>query len=323
MDTKKSKYSLIIKLDNNTNILFNTIYGTADILSNDMKEKWASHVDVFSDEERKYLTKRGHLVLKEDELRLINEVQKRHISLKEKKSKFYIIFSYTCNLGCYYCFENNIETLSKLSFEKLDNVFKSIKKIIEFNKTADNEIVLFGGEPLLLENKGLIIKTFSFAKESNLKVSVITNGVNIEHFLKIFIDNKNIINSFSITIDGNKRTHDSRRTFKNGEPTYNKILEGINLLTSRGINVSIRMNIDPTNGKIIEQALDELIIKLTEKPRVYLSLVENPNCSKSCFAMYNYLEVTKLLYDLGYFDLAKEVNFNININSIKQIKYLL
>ncbi len=58
---------------------------------------------------------------------------------------------------------------------------------------------------------------------------------------------RNKLSKLIITIDGTKDVHDSRRMYKNGGGTFDKIVNSLKILNDRGIRVTIRANIDKEN----------------------------------------------------------------------------
>ena len=319
---QKSKYSLVLDIQGK-HILFNTIYGTADLIDSTILDKWNSTESIWSPDEIGQLSARGHLIDPCDEKKMEIVVSSRDADYKDHKSKFYLIYSYMCNFNCFYCFENTVKQASLMSMDQLQKAFDAILKIIAINRTTDNEIVLFGGEPLLDCNRTLIEETFMFATRHNIKIAVITNGSNILNFSDLFFKYKNHISCCSITIDGVKKEHDARRTYKNSNGSYEDILTSINFLFSQDIPVTIRMNLDKSIKSSITHAIKELYNRLGAVPNIYISLVDDATCTEECANLYTYLESAKLLNDNGYFDGKLSNRIDLNIKPIKQIHALL
>src|SRR6185369_6099521 len=55
------------------------------------------------------------------------------------------------------------------------------------------------------------------------------------------------ISSLQITIDGPPAEHDKRRIYADGSGSYDRIARNIGMCLERGVNISIRMNVDRTN----------------------------------------------------------------------------
>ena len=75
-------------------------------------------------------------------------------------------------------------------------------------------------------------------------MKAITNG----HDLDIYSDILGkLIYSVQITLDGIDEYHDKKRFLQGGKPTFSKIIESIDLCLERGVQVTIRSNIDNIN----------------------------------------------------------------------------
>lgn len=318
----RSKYSIILPVKGKK-VLFNTIYGTLDLIDDSIAKKWEDTTYSWSQEESDYLSSRGHLTTQEDQESLEQKVLERDADKKDHKSKFYIVYSYLCNFNCFYCFENNTKFHKIMSQEELENVFEAIKQIIKINETVDNEIVLFGGEPLLKSNFDLIKRTFEFSKDNNIKIGVITNGSNIHLYSDMFLKYKDIMSGFSITIDGSQEEHDRKRTYKDNKGSYDDILEGIAFLIQNDFSVSIRMNLDKTITSSIKDVMEAFKQRLGIYPDVFLSLVDDTTCTGSCKNEYSYKEIVEQLKSNGYFDKVYGNSLDINMKPIRQMEALL
>ena len=318
----RSKYSIVLSVKGNK-VLFNTVYGTLDLIDNSIAEKWMDNSYSWSLDEQKYLFSRGHLTTEEEQSSIEKSVSLYDTKSENHKSKFYIIYSYLCNFNCFYCFENNNRPSRTLTTDELNNIFDSVLRIISFNKTTENEIVLFGGEPLLGSNRELICRTLKFARENGIKISVITNGSNIPSYADIFLDNRDLISNFSITIDGPRATHDTRRVYKNGLGSYDDIINNISFLVSNHFAVSIRMNIDRSMPNSLRSAMAEFKQRLGFYPNLFLSLVDDTTCTGTCKDLYSYSQAMDELKNNGYFEREYGDAISLNIKPIKQIEALL
>ena len=160
-----------------------------------------------------------------------------------------------CNFRCNYC---------ALDFEKraldeqvADSIIQFIRKNI--SKYSSVTISWFGGEPML--NIGVIerisnevIKICKCAKKP-FNASITTNGYLLTKKNMELLYNCNVRN-YTVTIDGNRHTHDKQRHLTNGGPTFDKIID--NLLAIRDnknlhVNVTIRTNV---TAEILEDLED-------------------------------------------------------------------
>lgn len=186
---------------------------------------------------------------KEKYIRAANAI--KQISNK-KKITYTIIPSYKCNFRCSYCFE--LDSIVKCTNNKLmsrkivDLIFRNIDK-----EKRDVSILLFGGEPLLRENKEINDYIIKKAAERRLEVSAISNGYELDSYIDIF--EKGNFKEIQITLDGDEKIHDSRRYTVEKGPTFRKIVENIDkvLKLENGPMITVRINIDRDNYGDVEK----------------------------------------------------------------------
>lgn len=230
-----------------------------------MLSKWSKMSNIICDtsEEEEFfnhLLKKGFLVDKEEEEgiladKVLKASREHHEKLQREINSAVFVLTYACNFACPYCYEsgNKENTTKVMTREMVDTVFAM------YNNKIDN-IALYGGEPLLLQNKEII--EYIISKAPNAKYSITTNGYNIIEFIDILsrID----INNIMITLDGPKDIHNKTRILKHDvdvNGTYDRIIFGIDRLLDKNIKVKIRMNISENNKSACENLRDELINK--------------------------------------------------------------
>ena len=100
--------------------------------------------------------------------------------------------TYDCNLRCFYCFQDHMRTnpefsylLKRMTHPMVDRIFDAMPNI-EANHGISPEdgyvrpITLFGGEPLLRENRDLIEHILRRARQGGTQsCSVVTNGTDL------------------------------------------------------------------------------------------------------------------------------------------------
>lgn len=137
-----------------------------------------------------------------------------------------------CNLNCHYCYYidksrfydgNHIMPLNLL--EKL------IKEYIETNEADEVVFNWHGGEPLIagLEYYKNVVK-IQKKHSANKKIlnTLQTNATLLnDDFASFFKDNDFLL---GVSIDGPQDIHDKYRIDKNGSPTFEKVIKGIELL---------------------------------------------------------------------------------------------
>lgn len=164
-----------------------------------------------------------------------------------------LAITYACNLKCTYCYQQCNPILNKeiISDENLEKIFHVIKMYKNEYPDKIIELGLFGGEPLLKTNEKIIDKIFEFCKENIIKVHIVTNGTNLDYFMKKIIINRKIIRSIATTIDSSVANEETRAyLLKNKKQINNSasyILSCLKVLLDYEVPVSISSNMDKNN----------------------------------------------------------------------------
>ncbi len=213
------------------------------------------------------LIRRGYLTEKnsEEENRRLLQIASLLLKRYQKVDfpEFAIIPTYDCNLRCFYCYESKLRVKgsrwlkTRITKEQIDAIFQAIPDLCSGN-TNKGEITLYGGEPLLAENLGIVEYIIERGKNLNLSFSAVTNGVDLERFEDFLGDKK--ITRLQVTIDGPPRIHDTRRFLSDRSGTFRLISQNINTALDRGVKVTVRINVDrltvsglPTLIRIMEE----------------------------------------------------------------------
>lgn len=265
---------------NNKIVLVNYLTGACDIINNHI-EDCISHNE-FSSLDSSILNKlinRKYIFSSVTDYNFfIEKINKKLMIEKERQyPNFLIIPTYKCNLSCPYCFENTYKkNKSKQdNSEWVENIFYKIDSINESFVKRNNmiydpskiEVTLMGGEPLLSKSKKDIEKIINHINERKYTYNIITNGVCIDEYIELL---KNIKPTYiQITLDGTKEYHDKRRCFKDGNGTFDKIMNNIDILTGNKINVSIRLNLDKNNLNNLKDYINFIEEKFKNNKYVY------------------------------------------------------
>jgi len=269
MTYRNSTYNIIVKIDKNQYGMLNSLTGAIDIISS--KYIISSDIDInthiLPNNLKVKLQERGYLttLTKKSESDIYKKIASA-INKKEKnEAKFVFLVTYDCNFNCFYCYENGSAKSIKSSFtkNKILSAFTNFDRLSKRHKSVSKEITLMGGEPILKKNIEIIKEIINQGNQKKYKFNVISNGFEINYFKNIL--NEKIFTSFQITIDGPQQIHDKRRTHKMNIPTFERITNNIDLLLSKGIKTSIRINIDESNKNYINELLSFIEIKEWEK----------------------------------------------------------
>jgi len=200
---------------------------------------------------------------KEDYHLVTSIVEESKIS--EIKSLFLIV-TRKCNLRCTYCFysSNNSLSLSKVMSMNEDVAIKAINVFSKLTKTINPTITFYGGEPLL--NLPVISSSIRYARKlqkegklgERLKFIVNTNGTLVnEKFIELALK-ENI--EVQISIDGFKEVHDYCRVTKDGQGSFDKVIQSIKKMVNSGVNVVPMITITESNMDDLPEFIEWLCV---------------------------------------------------------------
>ncbi|MCY1634295.1 radical SAM/SPASM domain-containing protein [Marinifilum sp. D737] len=234
---------------------------------NDELEPYSNSIDfkIFRDMQIKgYLIQGGLLERCNDSILKFDKNYNKIIETIFPK-KFCLEVTQNCNLRCKYCdyttAENDLSDKGrKHSYQRMDieigkkaidYYFNRLKYLYSrsersnFIKTIrdiEPMITFYGGEPLLEFDtlKELInyIKLFDFAeyglKRDDFNITINSNLTVLTNVMMEFVVDNNI--TLHISLDGPKDIHDKMRVFKNGQGSFEKVLENLNKIKTYNTN---------------------------------------------------------------------------------------
>lgn len=171
--------------------------------------------------------------------------------LENSELEITIMASTNCNFNCRYCYESYAPMTID---EKFVAIFlKFIRKSI-YNY-AGIYVNWFGGEPLLASANVVKIsnelRRICKDKKKPFVASITTNGyfLTVELFEALIKAN---VRYFQITVDGNKKWHDYYRPLKNGNGTYDIVVNNLLKIKKQAykypfFSVTIRNNVSEDN----------------------------------------------------------------------------
>src|SRR5208337_4220464 len=218
-----SKHNIFGKIRGSENyFILNPLTKNADILTPEKADEIMHNR--YTDIEE-YISN-GYLIEKAEEERLY---KLRYLDfLDERESNEIQIFFvpwYDCNFSCSYCYQKEYSNEHKpLTKEVIDAFFNYIDHEFSDRKKYNT---LFGGEPLLAGTgaRARVDQIITRASEKGIAVAVVTNGYNLVDYLGVLA--KGSIREIQVTLDGPREIHDARRMLKNGAPSFDRIVEGI------------------------------------------------------------------------------------------------
>ncbi len=254
-----SKYNSYIKFTDKLFLITNQLSGNIDVINDSMYG--LIQAEIFEEESaklketKKYLFARGYLVSnKIDQDSYYAEQKAKILAITKNYTRIHtIIVTYQCNFYCNYCFEKFNHSNMVMDREMVDRVFEHIREF-DKGKQYKNPIGLFGGEPLMVENRELVEYILDQGASFGYQFFIPTNGYSLGEYSNLLHNYQ--FKTIQVTLDGPDFIHDQRRVLKGfAEGTYQKIVQGINKALDTDLPISIRINIDETNVQYLNQLI--------------------------------------------------------------------
>lgn len=222
--------------------------------------------------------------------------------------------SYNCNLACPYCIQGSGKLAKRMSQENINSVIKYISNEVENRQdTAPIQylyISLYGGEPTMnVQDLSVFCNSLDeIAKKHNIELSfdMTTNLTLLNSELLDLIEKYKI--RLQVSIDGTREQHNVRRIFKNGEGTYDLIINNLKKLNSRGLKelITLRLNIDEDNlasaeeiADAVKEYSDDLYFGFLAKYKGFND--EYTSCiSEACYSAVATSKLNGVMRRLGY-----------------------
>lgn len=169
-----------------------------------------------------------------------------HQSQKKKKMlSCWLHITNSCNLRCPYCYVH--KSPGNMSFETAK---LAIDRMVESCKQHDLrgiDIKFAGGEPLLRFDfiKQIVDYTQQFVDEVEISYTVVTNGTLITKDISQYLKKNNI--NVGVSLDGIGEIHNLTRFYQDKQGSYEKVIEGLQILKNFHNRVGIMTTISNLN----------------------------------------------------------------------------
>lgn len=225
--------------------------------------------------------------------------------------------TFSCNMNCIYCFENKTKDFTE--HLSADQRIRLLSKLVELYlpDIEDLDYIFFGGEPLLDLDYIEAVSQYISANFSqiNIDYSFTSNGTLINDRF-ITLCQKYNYKEIRITLDGTSSVHNSRRVMKNGQASYDLIIENIKKLCNcTDITIVINTVLDDDNFNEYLDMVDNMIHHfgeyiLSNTPRIIFNIgtlchplfetshTKGKSASSSCSSLM-YYALTEKLINLG------------------------
>lgn len=225
-----------------------------------IRENPNSAIELLNENDYAYLLDKKILVSDQEDEAYIDmlKYKQRKASFSSETLGIVICPTLSCNFACPYCYEHNLP--NRIMKEAVQEQFIDFINKYE-QKCKSMTLTWHGGEPLLafpvikqiyekLETKSRLPLSYS---------TMVSNGYLLNEEICTFFANKKL-NYLQITIDGNKQTHNKTRVLKNGNSSFERIMENIDMATELMPNcrIGIRTNIGKANQEEYIALYEEL-----------------------------------------------------------------
>lgn len=243
-----SNHNIIVPIaDSDEFFIVNPLHKSADIISANEVKMLKNKLDPNGE-----FAQRGYFVNESNEKRAFKLA---YLDFTEKReddeTQLFFVPNYSCNFACSYCYQEGYNPVQKVvNNDVIDAFFSYIKSEFAGRRKY---ITVFGGEPLLPgENQRSMLTHFiSKANEQKLDLAFVTNGYTLASYVNLLKTAS--IREVQVTLDGTQEIHNERRYLKGKQPTFDRIVEGIDACLAVGININLRMVIDKENiGNLAE-----------------------------------------------------------------------
>ena len=151
------------------------------------------------------------------------------------------ILSGKCNLNCIHCYASRFRNIPELPLSR------KLTLIREFAELNIKHVSLSGGELTIHKELPIILQELH---NYGIEVSIVTNATHLsDEIVRIFRKTETYV---YVSVDGNKYTHELIR----GLGTWNKMIEGIELLKKYGVEFGTVMALSKINYKAIPEYLE-------------------------------------------------------------------
>lgn len=169
----------------------------------------------------------------------------------------------SCNLGCAYCYAGAGEYGAPQKIMSEETAKAAIDFLIkESRHLKEISVILFGGEPFLNWKQLKTVVEYGEAEAAKagkaISFSLTTNGTLLNDERIQFIVDHHI--GVSVSMDGDEKTHDTWRPFKNGAGSYKTISKNVQKLLEKKSRKPIAARVTLTKDfPDVRKTLDHLL----------------------------------------------------------------
>jgi uncharacterized protein len=188
-----------------------------------------------------------------------------------------------CNLDCKYCYFLSKELLYPGSRFRMahDLLERYIQQYIAAQRVPEVTFAWQGGEPTLMGLDFFQLAVELQAKHAPPGVRVVntlqTNAVTLDDEWARFFKQHDFL--LGVSVDGPRALHDAYRVDKGGQPTFDRVMQGIAVLRRHGVEFNILTTVHAANAdhplEVYRFARDELDARFIQ----FIPIVERDNAT--------------------------------------------
>jgi len=251
-------------------ICFNTLSGAIYLFENE-EYKMLEAGEFQTERDLQDLMQSGIIVSNDCDERETWMTLYREARRTKKSADITICVTNKCQFRCIYCFEGLNKNETSMRADTVEDVKQYLKS--SFPDLEELYVTWFGGEPLLGMAQIVKLSTFFIeyckSKKASYFAYMTTNGYALTPSTFKVLNDKCLIKSYTITVDGPSYVHDKRRPLRSGHGTYSIIWNNMQNAVSMGASIALRVTVDKTNIKNIPTLIDE-IASSTMKGNVFV-----------------------------------------------------
>jgi uncharacterized protein len=293
---------------NDQTILFSTLTGSTIIVDNSLAE-FIRREPVMTDFDP--LLRDANILIDDD----VSDEDLFKASLWKQKTDRSaaaptILTTYNCNFTCAYCIERGTvpETRPTMSAAVAAQVSQWIAALTRKQGYRNLDLAWYGGEPLLAVERAIEINEGLAHLSGGVGITnfIETNGYLLEDRLQLLTALPNLF--IQVTLDGPPAIHDARRPHASGQPTFDRVLQGIQAAL-RMFQVGVIVSVDRHNLPGVKDLLRILgTLKHKENLMVWFGFIKQtlsglPHCASHALTIPEvsqvYVELIKHGLDSG------------------------
>src|SRR5882757_520527 len=158
-----------------------------------------------------------------------------------------------CNLDCTYCYyleKENLYAQSSHDFRMRDDVLDNyVRQYIETHPSDSIQFAWQGGEPTLLGVEffeRVVELQKRYANGKKVENALQTNGTLLDHNWGEFLSRNRFL--IGLSVDGPEELHDAYRVDKGGQPTFARVMRGLEILKKHGVEFNTLTVINRLNS---------------------------------------------------------------------------